>query len=80
MDEGLITEDEALARVSGAQLSQLLVPQLKLGSDRTVITKGIAASPGAAVGQVVFDPARAVALADAGKQVVLVRRRPTPMI
>ena len=78
LDEGLITEDEALARVSGSQLSQLLVPQLKLGSDRTLITKAIAASPGAAVGQVVFDPARAVALAETGLPVVLVRRETNP--
>lgn len=78
LDEGLITEDEALARVSGAQLTQLLVPQLTLGSDRTVITKGIAASPGAAVGQAVFDPALAVHWAELGRSVVLVRRETNP--
>ena len=78
LDEGLITEDEALARVSGAQLTQLLVPQLTVGSDRTVITKGIAASPGAAVGQAVFDPAVAVHWAELGRPVVLVRRETNP--
>ena len=78
LDEGLITEDEALARVSGAQLTQLLVPQLTVGSDRTVITKGIAASPGAAVGQAVFDPAVAVHWAESGRPVVLVRRETNP--
>ncbi|MCX6423894.1 MAG: pyruvate, phosphate dikinase, partial [Actinobacteria bacterium] len=78
LDEGLITEDEALARVSGAQLTQLLVPQLTVGTDRTVITKGIAASPGAAVGQVVFDPAVAVHWAELGRPVVLVRRETNP--
>ena len=78
LDEGLITEDEALARVSGAQLTQLLVPQLTLGTDRTVITKGIAASPGAAVGQAVFDPAVAVHWAESGRPVVLVRRETNP--
>ncbi len=78
LDEGLITEDEALARVSGAQLTQLLVPQLTVGTDRTVITKGIAASPGAAVGQVVFDPAVAVHWAESGRPVVLVRRETNP--
>ncbi len=78
LDEGLITEDEALARVSGAQLTQLLVPQLTVGSNRTVITKGIAASPGAAVGQAVFDPAVAVDWAEMGRPVVLVRRETNP--
>ena len=78
LDEGLITEDEALARVSGAQLTQLLVPQLTVGSDRTLITKGIAASPGAAVGQAVFDPAVAVRWAESGRPVVLVRRETNP--
>lgn len=78
LDEGLITEDEALARVSGAQLTQLLVPQLTVGTDRTVITKGIAASPGAAVGQAVFDPAVAVHWAESGRPVVLVRRETNP--
>ncbi|MSX63242.1 MAG: pyruvate, phosphate dikinase [Actinobacteria bacterium] len=78
LDEGLITEDEALARVSGAQLTQLLVPQLTVGSDRTVITMGIAASPGAAVGQAVFDPAVAVHWAELGRPVVLVRRETNP--
>ena len=78
LDEGLITEDEALMRVSGQQLSQLLVPQLAPGGNRRLLTVGIPASPGAAVGQVVFDPQRAVELAEAGTDVVLVRRETNP--
>lgn len=78
LDEGLITEDEALMRVSGQQLSQLLVPQLAVGTERILLTKGIPASPGAAVGQVVFDPQRAVDWVEQGRTVVLVRRETNP--
>jgi pyruvate,orthophosphate dikinase len=78
LDEGLITEDEALARVTGSQLAQLLVPQLAQHAGSRVLTRGIPASPGAAVGQVVFDPAVAVAWAESGRNVVLVRRETNP--
>jgi pyruvate,orthophosphate dikinase len=78
LDEGLITEDEALARVTGSQLAQLLVPQLAQHAGSRVLTRGIPASPGAAVGQVVFDPATAVEWAESGRNVVLVRRETNP--
>jgi len=78
LDEGLITEDEALARVTGSQLAQLLVPQLAQHAGNRVLTRGIPASPGAAVGQVVFDPATAVEWAENGLNVVLVRRETNP--
>ena len=78
LDEGLITEDEALARVTGSQLAQLLVPQLAQQAGNRVLTRGIPASPGAAVGQVVFDPATAVEWAENGRNVVLVRRETNP--
>lgn len=78
LDEGLITEDEALARVTGSQLAQLLVPQLAQNAGNRVLTRGIPASPGAAVGQVVFDPAMAVEWAESGRNVVLVRRETNP--
>jgi pyruvate,orthophosphate dikinase len=78
LDEGLITEDEALARVTGSQLAQLLVPQLAQHAGNRVLTRGIPASPGAAVGQVVFDPATAVEWAENGRNVVLVRRETNP--
>ena len=78
LDEGLITEDEALARVTGSQLAQLLGPQLAQHAGNRVLTRGIPASPGAAVGQVVFDPATAVEWAENGRNVVLVRRETNP--
>ena len=67
VDEGLITLDEALQRVSGAQLAQLTFPQFDPGAPRTLLVRGTAASPGAAVGRAAFDPATAVAWAAAGR-------------
>ncbi|GCD19248.1 pyruvate, phosphate dikinase [Cellulomonas algicola] len=78
VDEHLITLDEALARVSGAQLSQLLFPQFAVSDDRTLLARGMAASPGAAVGAAVFDSATAQQRAALGEDVVLVRRETNP--
>ncbi len=78
VDEHLITMDEALDRVTGAQLTQLLFPQFAAGSSATLLTKAMAASPGAAVGQAVFDSPAAVAWAEQGKDVILVRRETNP--
>jgi pyruvate, orthophosphate dikinase len=78
VDERLITQDEALHRVTGHQLSQLMFPQFDADAERSLLTKGMAASPGAAVGEVVFDSATAVARAAEGKAVLLVRRETTP--
>ncbi len=78
VDEHLITEDEALDRVSGAQLAQLMFPQFDTGTERTLLTKAMAASPGAAVGKVVFDSATAVAWAERGEDVILVRKETNP--
>ena len=78
VDEQLITMDEALDRVTGQQLMQLMFPQFDSSADRVVLTKGVAASPGAAVGAVVFDSATAVAKAAAGEPVILVRRETNP--
>ena len=78
VDEQLITLDEALTRVSGAQLAQLMFPRFDTGSDVTKITKAVSASPGAAVGKVVFDSATAVRQAEAGEAVILVRRETNP--
>jgi pyruvate,orthophosphate dikinase len=78
VDQGLIDQDEALIRVTGAQLAQLMFPRFDTGADITKITTGISASPGAAVGKVVFDSARAVELADQGEKVILVRRETNP--
>jgi pyruvate,orthophosphate dikinase len=78
VDEGLIDEDEALTRVTGAQLSQLMFPRFDEAAEAEVLTVGMNASPGAAVGKAVFDSARAVELAGQGEQVILVRRETNP--
>ncbi|MBM7515672.1 pyruvate, phosphate dikinase [Nocardioides nitrophenolicus] len=72
VDEGMITEDEALVRVSGEQLTQLMFPRLDTGPVAPAAA-GLAASPGAAVGRVVLDSRTALALAARGEEVVLVR-------
>ncbi|WP_031507393.1 pyruvate, phosphate dikinase [Streptomyces megasporus] len=81
-DQGLIDDDEALRRVNGAQLAQLMFPRFDEsrigdgGAER--IGKGIAASPGAAVGRAVFDSATAVERAQEGEKVILIRRETNP--
>ncbi len=78
VDEGLIDLDEALHRVNGAQLAQLMFPRFQLDHDFQPVAAGIGASPGAAVGKVVFTSARAVELAAEGEAVILVRRETNP--
>ncbi len=78
VDQGLIDLDEALRRVSGAQLAQLMFPRFDASAKATVITKAISASPGAAVGKAVFDSAAAVEWAARGEDVILVRRETNP--
>ena len=78
VDEHLITMDEALERVTGAQLAQLMFPQFDADAERMLLTKGMAASPGAAVGRVVFDSATAVAWQARGERVLLVRKETNP--
>ncbi|MGO8957594.1 MAG: pyruvate, phosphate dikinase [Streptosporangiaceae bacterium] len=78
VDQGLIDMDEALTRVTGSQLAQLMFPRFDAGSDVKKITKAVSASPGAAVGKVVFDSATAVERAAAGEHVILVRRETNP--
>ncbi|MGH8792661.1 MAG: pyruvate, phosphate dikinase [Stackebrandtia sp.] len=77
-DEGVIVADEALARVSGEQLSRLMFPGFDLSKDPDPIAKGVAAAPGAAVGVAVFDAHRAAERAAKGEDVVLVRRETNP--
>ena len=76
--EGLITREEALLRINPAQLDQLMHPQVAKGAKKNVIARGLNASPGAAVGQVVFSAADAVRSAEAGQPCVLVRWETTP--
>ncbi len=78
VDEGLIDLDEALRRVTGAQLANLMFPQFDKTGDLTLIATGMAASPGAAVGKAAFDSAVAVDWAAKGEDVILVRRETTP--
>jgi len=76
-EEGLIDADEALRRVTGAQLAQLMFPRFG-DTDRAPVATGVAASPGAAVGEAVFDSATAVRRAEEGADVILVRRETNP--
>ena len=78
VDEGAIDMNEALKRVTGEQLGNLMFPQFDKASGVKELTRGIAASPGAAVGQVVFDPRLAMDWALAGKKVILIRRETNP--
>jgi pyruvate,orthophosphate dikinase len=78
VDEGLIDMDEAVRRVTGDQLAQLMFPRFVEGGDATQLTQGMNASPGAAVGKAVFSSETAVEWAQKGEQVVLVRRETNP--
>ncbi len=78
VDEELIDLDEALRRVNGAQLAQLMFPRFDPDAERTLLAKGMNASPGAAVGKIVFDWATAVEWAERGEDVILVRKETSP--
>ncbi len=78
VDEGLIDMDEATRRVSGPQLGQLMFPQFDRSHAPKAVAKGTAASPGAAVGQIVFTSDAAVTAAEEGRDVILVRRETNP--
>ena len=78
VDEGLITLDEALQRVNGVQLTQLMFPRFDTKAEKILIAKGIAASPGAAVGKIVFSAKAAVEKATSGEKVILIRRETNP--
>ncbi|MDO5722554.1 MAG: pyruvate, phosphate dikinase [Actinomycetaceae bacterium] len=78
VDEKLITKDEALERVTGAQLTQLMFPQFDDSAEKQLFTRAMAASPGAAVGEVVFNNEDAEAAAAAGRKCILVRRETNP--
>ena len=77
-EEGLITRDEALLRIDPIALDQLLHPTLDPDAEKTVITQGLPASPGAAAGEIVLSADRAEELAAAGKSVILVRLETSP--
>ena len=77
-NEGLITRDEAIARVEPQALDQLLHPTLDPNAHRDVLTKGLPASPGAASGAAVFDADTAERWAADGKAVILLRTETSP--
>ena len=76
--EGLITKDEAVARIDPAQLDQLLHPTLDAKAEKTVIGRGLPASPGAATGRIVFSAEDAEAWVDKGEKVILCRTETSP--
>ena len=80
VDEGMITEDEAVLRVEPKQLDSLLHPQFNADEMKKAecIGKGLAASPGAACGKVVFTAEDAKEWAEKGEKIVLVRRETSP--
>jgi pyruvate,orthophosphate dikinase len=78
VDEGLINMDTALERVTGDQLNNLMFPQFDQKASKTLLTKAMAASPGAAVGQAVFDSPTAQRWKEQGRTVILVRRETNP--
>ena len=78
VDQGLIDMDEALQRVTGAQLAQLMFPRFDDSASPTKIAHGMNASPGAAVGKAVFDSDTAVEWSNRGEKVILVRRETNP--
>ncbi|MFC5720131.1 pyruvate, phosphate dikinase [Streptomyces gamaensis] len=78
VDQGLIDEAEALQRVTGAQLAQLMFPRFDEHAKTELLGRGIAASPGAAVGKAVFDSYTAVKWSRSGEKVILVRRETNP--
>jgi pyruvate,orthophosphate dikinase len=78
VDQGLIDEAEALTRVNGAQLAQLMFPRFDEDAKVQQVGRGIAASPGAAVGKAVFDSYTAVKWSRSGEKVILIRRETNP--
>ncbi|MFE2872703.1 pyruvate, phosphate dikinase [Embleya sp. NPDC059259] len=78
VDEDVITWPEALSRVDAGQLDRLTFPRFDADPDTPILAHGVPASPGAAVGAVVFDVAEAVRRAEADEHVVLVRHETSP--
>ena len=78
VEEGLITREEAVSRIDPAQLDQLLHPQFDASKKYEALATGLNASPGAAVGEVVFSSDDAVARANEGHKVILVRWETNP--
>ncbi|MBI1301863.1 MAG: pyruvate, phosphate dikinase [Alphaproteobacteria bacterium] len=78
VEEGLITQEEALLRIDPQSLDQLLHPTLDPKAERNIISKGLPASPGAASGKVVFTSDEAEVKSNAGEAVILCRQETSP--
>ncbi|GAH10229.1 unnamed protein product, partial [marine sediment metagenome] len=76
--EGFISKEEAVKRISPYQLDQLLHPRIDPNAKLDILTKGLNASPGAAIGKVIFDADKAAEMGKAGEKVILVRWETTP--
>src|SRR2546427_1895664 len=78
VEDGLISEDEAVQRVPPQDLDQIFHPMVDPHSSVTVVARGLPASPGAAIGEVVFDADEAAALEKKGRKIILVRPETSP--
>jgi pyruvate,orthophosphate dikinase len=78
VNEGLISETEAILRIQPEMLEQLLHPRLDPSVESKVLAEGLPASPGAASGKIVFDADRADSKAKLGEKVILVREETKP--
>jgi pyruvate,orthophosphate dikinase len=77
-NEGLITREQAIARIDPSSLDQLLHPTIDPSAERTVLASGLPASPGAATGEIVFSSDEAERLKGLGRKVILVRIETSP--
>lgn len=78
VEEGILSEKEAVMKIAPEDLDHLLHPRLDPNSEKTLIASGLPASPGAACGQIVFDSDTAQSWKDSGKKVILVRQETSP--
>jgi pyruvate,orthophosphate dikinase len=78
VDEGVIDADDAVRRVTGAQLARLLFPRFDQNAERQLLSTGIGASPGAASGKIALDSQTATEWASQGERVILVRKETNP--
>jgi len=77
-NEGLITREDALARIEPSSIEHLLHPTIDEDAKRNVLARGLPASPGAAFGEIVFDAVEAERLANNGRKIILVRIETSP--
>ena len=76
--EGVVTKEEAVMMVDADHITNLLHPQFIENQDRELFIKALNASPGAAVGEIVFDTGKAEKEAEKGKKIILVRDETSP--